>query len=153
MVVARYEPVEFTLRVRNNGTSELKDVRFAVKVNGDENKRPVGVDPDAAGEPGAGGQVRADLRPGRQTDEKPLDRFSLVTASLASGEPGGIAADNVRHAVVEVRERLPILVARGPSASEREGRTTGSTCGRCSPASSAGTAGRTATPATWSSAT
>jgi hypothetical protein len=110
LVVARYEPVEFTLRVRNNGTSELKTVRFSIKVNGDEHKggRSVSIPTLPASQERS---VKFDLTFDRVgADEKPLDRFSLVTASLESGEPGGIAADNVRHAVVEVRERLPILV-------------------------------------------
>ncbi len=115
LVVARYDPVEFTLRVRNNGTSELKDVRFSVKVNGDEHKggRSVSFPTLPANQERA---VKFELTFDRLgTDERPLDRFSLVTASLESGEPGGIAADNVRHAVVEVRERLPILVvSQGP---------------------------------------
>ncbi len=112
LVVARYDPLEFTLRVKNNGSSELKGVRFDIKVNGDDNK---------------GRAVEIPLLPGNQersvkfeltfdrtgTDESPLDRFSLVTAHLASGEPGGLVVDNTRHAVVEVREKLPILVVDG----------------------------------------
>ncbi len=115
LVAARYDPVEFTLRVRNFGAAEVKGVRFAVKVNGDENK---------------GRSVAIDTLPGNQertvkveipfdrvgTDARPLDRFSLVTAVLATPEPGGLAADNVRHAVVEVRDRLPILVIDGKPA-------------------------------------
>ncbi len=112
LVVARYDPLEFTLKVKNFGASEMKSVRFAVKVNGDENK---------------GRSVAIETLPGNQertikfeipfdrigSEEKPLDRFNLVTVSLESGEPGGLTADNVRHAVVEVRERLPILVIEG----------------------------------------
>lgn len=121
LVVARYDPLEFTLRVKNYGTSELKNVRFAIKVNGDENKGRSVLVPTLPG-----GQERAVKfevpfdRVG--TEEKPLDRFSLVTASLESGEPGGIAADNVRHAVVEVRDRLPILVIEGrPEVKDKTG--------------------------------
>jgi hypothetical protein len=112
LTVARYEPLEFTLRVKNFGAAELKSLRFSIRVNGDENK---------------GRSVAIDTLPGFQeravkfevsfdrlgTEAMPLDRFSLVTAVLETPEPGGLAADNVRHAVVEVRERLPILVVEG----------------------------------------
>ena len=116
LTVARYEPVEFTLRVRNYGTSELKDVRFSIKVNGDENQ--------------GGRSVVIPTLPGNQektirfdvtldqlgNDEQPLNRFSLVTATLETPEVGGIVGDNIRHAVVEVRDRLPILVVEGRPA-------------------------------------
>jgi hypothetical protein len=119
LVVARYEPVEFTLRVRNYGTSELNTLRFSIKVNGDEHRggRSVSIPTLPANQERA---VKFDLTFDRVgTDERPLDRFSLVTASLESGEPGGIAADNVRHAVVEVRERLPILVVSQGARDEK----------------------------------
>jgi hypothetical protein len=98
--------------VRNYGTAELKDVRFAVKVNGDENKgRSVNVPLLPGGQERV---VRFELTFDRIAAEgKPLDRFSLVTASLETGEPGGLAVDNSRHAVVEVRKRLPILLVEG----------------------------------------
>ena len=55
-------------------------------------------------------------------DGAPNVEAGLVTASLESGEPGGIAADNVRHAVVEVRDRLPILVIEGrPAVKDKTG--------------------------------
>ena len=118
LTVARYDPLEFTMRVKNYGAAELKGLRFAVKVNGDENK---------------GRSVTVETLPGFQeravkfeipfdrlgTDDKPLDRFSLVSVTLETPEPGGLTADNVRHAVVEVRDRLPILVVEGrPNARD-----------------------------------
>ena len=112
LVVARFDPLEFTLKVKNNGIAEMKNLRFAVRVNGDENK---------------GRSVEIPTIPGNQeraikfeitfdrvgTVDKPLDQFNLVTVSLESGEPAGLTVDNVRHAVVEVRERLPILYVEG----------------------------------------
>ncbi len=110
--VGRFEPVEFTLRVHNFGAAELTDVRFAVRVNGDENKGRSVVFPSVPGNQERA--VKFELTFDQLgTPEKPLDRFSLVTASLETGEPGGLAVDNVRHAVVEVKERLPILVVDG----------------------------------------
>ena len=115
LVAARYDPVEFTLRVRNFGAAEIKGVRFAVRVNGDENKgRSVGIDTLPGNQERT---VKVEIALDRVgTDEKPLDRFDLVTASLESAEPGGLIADNVRHAVVEVRERLPVLAIDGRPA-------------------------------------
>ena len=52
------------------------------------------------------------------TAEKPLDRFSLVTAKMEAEEAGGIVADNSRYAVVEVREKLPILVVDGKTLNK-----------------------------------
>ncbi|MFO0849102.1 MAG: BatA domain-containing protein [Gemmataceae bacterium] len=111
-VTAKYDPVEFTLRVRNFGAADLSGVRVAVKINGQEGK---------------GRSVQFPVVPGGQeraarfeltfdtvaTPDRPLDRFSLVTASVDAGEPGGLVADNVRHAVVEVKDRLPVLVVEG----------------------------------------
>src|SRR5439155_3057499 len=42
-------------------------------------------------------------------DGAPSDRFNLVSVHL-DGETGGIAADNIRYTVVEVRDRVPILI-------------------------------------------
>jgi hypothetical protein len=122
LVTARYEALEFTLRVRNNGATELKDVRFPISVNGDDKK---------------GQSVQFQTLPGNAeksltftlnldivgTPEKPLDRFSLVTARMEAAEPGGLVLDNARHAIVEVRDRLPMLVVDGRPAmrDKREG--------------------------------
>ncbi|MGL6075760.1 MAG: BatA domain-containing protein [Fimbriiglobus sp.] len=112
LIVARYEPIEFTLRIKNYGAAEMKSLRFAVKVNGDENK---------------GRSVSVETLPGFQertlkfeltfdrlgSQDAPLDRFSLISVTLETPEPGGLVVDNIRHTVVEVRERLPILVIEG----------------------------------------
>jgi hypothetical protein len=121
--VARGEPVEFVLRVQNFGNSELKDVQVSIRVNGDENKggRRVSI-PTLPGNQDR--TVKVEILPDRVgTAEKPLERFSLVTAVMETPEPGGIAADNLRHAVVEVREKLTFLVVEGrPSLKDkREG--------------------------------
>ena len=112
LVVAKLDPLEFALTVRNNGNTELKDVRFAIRVNGDENAgKSVNVPNMPANDERT---IKFEL-PLTQTAtaEEPLKRFNLVTAQLASGEPGGLSIDNVRHALVEVRDQLPILVLEG----------------------------------------
>lgn len=121
LVVARYEPFDVTLKVKNYGTSELKDVQFAILVNGDENKggRRVSFPTLPPGEEKS--ETFNVLLDRVGTADKPLDRFNLITANLTTGEPGGIKADNVRHAVVEVRDRLPILVIDGqPSLRDKK---------------------------------
>ncbi|MFO0938089.1 MAG: VWA domain-containing protein [Gemmataceae bacterium] len=121
--VARGEPVEFVLRVQNFGNSELKDVQISIRVNGDENKggRRVSI-PTLPGNQDR--TVKVEVLPSRVgTPERPLDRFSLVTAVMETPEPGGIAADNIRHAVIEVKEKLPFFVVEGRPAlkDKREG--------------------------------
>src|SRR5262245_59572070 len=117
LVVARFEPFEVTLKVHNYGTSELKDVLVSIQVNGDEFKggttvRFATLPPD---------QDRTEIVTVQGLDrvgtaDRPLDRFSLITAAFKTGEPGGIKQDNQRHTVVEVRDRLPILVIDGQPA-------------------------------------
>ncbi|MDB5312306.1 MAG: hypothetical protein JWO38_6508 [Gemmataceae bacterium] len=111
--VARFQPVDFELRVKNSGSSELKDVKVQFFLNGRGNIIPTASIPSLPPN-----QERTTLVTVQQfervgTKDKPLDRFNIVTAKLADQEPGGIAADNVRHAVVEVQERLSVLVVEG----------------------------------------
>jgi hypothetical protein len=111
--VARGEPVEFVLRVQNFGNSELKDVQVSIRVNGDENKggRRVSL-PTLPGNQDR--TIKVDVLPDRiGTADRPLDRFNIVTAVMETPEPGGIAADNFRHAVIEVKDKLPIFVVEG----------------------------------------
>ena len=132
-VAARGEAVEFTLVVKNYGVAPVENARFAIKVNGDDNKGlskqfatlppgqvsmerfelsfdEIGTDPRLLPSPDA-------VFTGTDKDAEGLfKRFSLVTASLDTPERGGIPADNVRHAVVEVREKLPVLVVDGGKA-------------------------------------
>ena len=69
------------MRVKNYGAAELKGLRFAVKVNGDENKgRSVSIDTLPGFQERA---VRFEVPFDRLgTPEKPLDRFSLVSVTL-----------------------------------------------------------------------
>jgi hypothetical protein len=140
-VAARGEPVEFMLKVKNFGSSELKDVRFSVRINGVDTKAysfrfatlPPGeeviqrteVTLDRAFSPDnifEGRAVNAKVSEDEKaTFKKVFDRFNLVTAVLESDEPGGIVADNVRHTLVELREKLPILVIDGdPSTRDKQ---------------------------------
>lgn len=137
-VVARGEAVEFTLKVRNYGVAPVENARFAIKINGDDNKgRSVAFASLPAGQVTQErfeltfDEIGTDPRllptadsilTGSDKDAEGLfKRFSLVTASLDTVERGGIPADNVRHAVVEVRDKLPVLVVDGGKADVRPG--------------------------------
>jgi hypothetical protein len=120
-VVARFQPVEFAVRIKNYGNTEVADRRVVVYVNGVE--RPdfdTRLDRLAPHQEVTLGFTASFDRVG--TNDRPLDRFNLVTAALDAPEGDSIAVDNVRHAVVECRERLAVLVVDGrPELSEDKG--------------------------------
>lgn len=112
-VVAKGEMIEMVLRVQNFGNSELKDVQISIRVNGDENRggRRVAIPNLPANQERT---IKVEIMNDRiGSAEKPLERFSLISAVLETAEPGGIAIDNARHAVVEVREKVQFLVVEG----------------------------------------
>jgi hypothetical protein len=142
-VVAKYEAVEFTLKLQNFGTAELKDVRVSIRVNGDENKggRSVSFPTLPPGQVMAekfelnfdraggtenlfeGKQASAKLSEDEKNGlKKAFERFNLVTAVVEMKEAGGVEADNVRHTAVEVREKLPVLVVDSQPAEKRDTR-------------------------------
>lgn len=112
-VTARNRLTEFVATVVNYSLVERKDMQLKIKVNGQERaEADVPVPP---------------LRPNERTEIKFhvfLDQpgINQVTAALSPEEPTGLAIDNARHAVVEVRERVPILLIDGDAAaSVKEG--------------------------------
>ncbi len=111
-VVAVDQQTEIDVRVKNFGSVDLKDVRVQFFLNGQGNKIQSLPFPSLPANQERTLPVTVTFT---QTGsrEKPLDRFNLVTAHLATADPGGIVADNVRHAVVEVRPKLQVLVVEG----------------------------------------
>jgi hypothetical protein len=111
-VVARNHPVDFTLRVKNFGAAEANDLRLEVHVNGVNDPRFGAPVPNLPPN-----QERAVLIPIQfdrvGTEQNPLDRFNLVTAVLRAANQDALAADDARHAVVECRDRLAVLVVEG----------------------------------------
>ncbi|MFO0822358.1 MAG: BatA domain-containing protein [Gemmataceae bacterium] len=122
-IAAFDKEVEFELRVRNYGTTDLKEVRVKVFVNGLENNFV---------------SVRFDTLPANQestqiftvvfnstqgattgTREDPLGRFNMVTAMLENTGVDAIAHDNVRHAIVEIKEKLSVLLVTRPPDDDR----------------------------------
>lgn len=140
-VVAKYEAVEFTLKLKNFGTAEAKDVRVSIRVNGDEGKGgrsvnfaslPPGQEVSERFElnfersggtdnPFAGKQTQTPLNEGDKLElKRAFERFNIVTAVIETKETGGMEADNVRHTAVEVREALPILVVDATDPEKRD---------------------------------
>ena len=132
-VIAKYETNEFTLKIRNFGVAEVKDVKVSIRVNGDEfkggrsltipslppgqtitEKFELNLDRSGGGgNPFEGIPGTDSLKPEQKADvKKAFERYNLITAVLDSPEPG-LKADNVRHTCVMVRDQLPILVIDG----------------------------------------
>jgi len=117
-VVALGKEVEFEVRVRNFGSTDLKNVGLRFFLNGEGRwitSRGFEVLP--------ANQERTEIVtvqfvPGQATTlasrENPLGRFNVVTAKLENIGADALAADNVRHAVVEVRDKLAVLVVTRP---------------------------------------
>jgi len=122
-VAARGQPIDLELRVKNSGATEARDVQVRFLLHGKQNIIPTTQIPSI---PPYQERTTVVTVPGIDApDEKvgvkdfdelaktATGRFKVITALLAGQEPGGIAADNVRHAVVEVRPRLSVLVLEG----------------------------------------
>jgi Aerotolerance regulator N-terminal len=119
-VAPRFAPIEFTVLVANYSNSERKNVRVGVRINGaDHAEASVNISTLPANEITAARFTAQLDRVG--TEEAPLERFNLVSAHLES-EQAGLAIDNARYAVVEVRDRVPLLLVESkPGSLRREG--------------------------------
>jgi hypothetical protein len=102
-VVARYMPVEFSVGVANYSNSERKNVRVTVRVKGQERAEGSFTMPSAAANAVTIGTFMVAFD---QLGPNP------VSANLEN-EEAGLAIDNVRHAAVEVREKVPLLIVEG----------------------------------------
>jgi hypothetical protein len=117
-VTAVDREVEFELRVKNYGKADLKGVRAEVFVNGKVNRfASVRFDSLPPGQEAVRAfEVKFAKEQGATTADRedPLGRFNLVTARLADTGPDAIPGDNARHAVVEVRDKLKVLLVTRP---------------------------------------
>lgn len=111
-VTARNRMTEFVVTLFNYSLTERKNVQVKVKVNGQDradSSVPIPV-----------------LRPGQKTEARfhvYLDQLGInqISANI-DPEDTGLNLDNTRYAVVEVRERVPILLIDGdPANSRKEG--------------------------------
>lgn len=102
-VVGRYMPTEFTVAVANYSNAERKNVRVTVRVKGQERAEGSFTLPSAP--------------PNAVTIGNFMVAFDQLGANPVSvnleNEEGGLSVDNVRHAVVDVRERVPLLLVEG----------------------------------------
>src|SRR5262249_6256990 len=106
-VVGEDHAVEFEPRVKNFGGSEVRDVDVWFYLNGRGNLQTIRFDSLPANQERT--QLVSVTFNQTATKEDPLAAFNLVTARLAPGITGdALAADNVRHAIVEVREKLAV---------------------------------------------
>jgi hypothetical protein len=106
-VAAKNVLVNFRVAVANYGTAERQGVRVAIKVNGTEDF--------------GASQVLASVPPGRPAEATfPLTfnntGFNQITAHLEN-EDYGLAADNIRFAVIEVRPQVGVLVIDGEGSN------------------------------------
>jgi hypothetical protein len=130
-IVPKNKEVEFTVRVHNYSNSEKKAVFLRTRVNGqireDGSVAIPSVPPN--GEAVAKINLGSGLQRGAEDESEDGEnanlpvRYNLVSVHL-EGETGGLQADNVRYTVVEVRDRVPILIvdnsptARGTKEAE-----------------------------------
>ncbi|MCS6865657.1 MAG: BatA domain-containing protein [Gemmataceae bacterium] len=111
-VVSVNQQTEIEVRVKNFGNTDMPNVRIDFYRNEEPDVIPTIQIPNLPAN-----QERTEIttatfhRTG--TKEKPWERFNVVTAVLASGEPGGLKIDNVRRTVVEVRNTLKVLMVDG----------------------------------------
>src|SRR5262249_26467088 len=123
-VAAIDKEIEFEVRVKNYGNTDLKNVLCKFYLNGVPDViTSKGFDTLPAGQErtevvvvtfstGQGATVA--------TREAPAARFNVIPARLTQTGSDAIAADNVRHAVVEVREKLSILVVMSQTEFDQQ---------------------------------
>lgn len=112
-VVSVNQQVEVEARVKNFGATDVKDVRIDFYLNGTPDfPFQSALIPTLPANQERSLTVQGALTRGG-TKDKPLDRFNLLTAVIATPEPGGLQIDNARHAVVEVRDAVKVLIVDG----------------------------------------
>jgi Aerotolerance regulator N-terminal len=111
-IVAKNKEVEFSVKLRNYSNSEKKAIYLRVRVNGevreDGSVTIASIPPNGE----AIGKFFLTFRRGAEDESEEAgtpDRYNLVSATI-EGQPGGLVADDTRFTVVEVRDRVPILI-------------------------------------------
>jgi hypothetical protein len=107
-VVAKDKEVDFEIRIKNFGSTDLKDVDIQFFKNGIGNDIPTVRIPTLPANQETKALFKARFSQ-TSTKDDPLARFNLVTAVLTNMGSDALAADNIRHAIVEVREKLAVL--------------------------------------------
>ncbi|MBN9117741.1 MAG: BatA domain-containing protein [Planctomycetes bacterium] len=111
-VVSVNQQADIEIRVKNFGSTDLKDVGVSFYLNGQGNVIPSVQIPTLPANQERTHTVAVTFTQTGGKD-KPLERFNLITAALANAGQDGLAIDNARHTVVEVREAVQVLVVDG----------------------------------------
>jgi hypothetical protein len=102
-VVGRHMPTEFTVTVANYSNAERKNVRVTVRVKGQERAEGSFTLPSVPANTVTVGNFMVSF-----------DQLGTNPVSVnLENEDAGLAIDNIRHAVVDVRERVPLLLIEG----------------------------------------
>jgi hypothetical protein len=112
-VVSVNQQTELEIRVKNFGSADLKDVKIDFYLNGraDLPFQTIQI-PTLPPNQERTQTVQGTLTQASSKD-KPLERFNIITAVLSAVGGDGLAIDNSRHTVVEVRDTLKVLVVDG----------------------------------------
>jgi hypothetical protein len=115
-IVSVGQPTQIEVRVRNYGVGDLRDVGVDFYLNGQRDLiQTVSIPHLPANQERTASttyRFQEITDPDARAKLGPLHRFRFVTAVL-SNPGGGIAVDNARHMVVEVRDSLKVLVVDG----------------------------------------
>lgn len=114
-VTARNQPVDFEVRVKNFGTADVENMHLEFFRNGQSNViKSVGVPKMPPGkEVRVVASVTFEGANPPPFKDPPFDKFGVVTVALGRREGGGLRLDNARHAIIEVQDKLAVLVVEG----------------------------------------
>ncbi len=114
-IAAQYQLIEFQIDVANFSNSERKNIPITFRLNGRERAEGMVNIPSLKANETI--RVRTSIAPDRLgTPERPLDRFNLISVHLEN-EQAGLNIDNARYCVVEVRDKVPMLLVEGKSSN------------------------------------
>lgn len=110
-VVSANQQADLEVRVKNYGNTDVKDVGISFYLNGQGNIITSVQIPTLPANQERTHTVQVNFTQ-TGTKEKPLERFNIITAAL-SGQGGALVSDDSRHAVVEVRDAVQVLIVDG----------------------------------------
>ncbi len=118
-IAAEYMPVEFTVTLRNFGSTEVSNCELEIF----RNNREYNELSPMKGIRLPGGEKKEIQFKIPFIKEKPTPEFIPVRVQLKEKNPKGLAADNTRDLVVEIRKKIPVLLVDG--AGEKGFKETG----------------------------
>jgi Aerotolerance regulator N-terminal len=116
-VVTVNQKTELDVRVKNFGSTSVRDLGISFYLNGQGNVITSANVPDLPANQERTITVEVRFPEITNPDERqklgPLSRFRLVTVALSNPEPGGLQVDNARHVAIEVRDAVKVLIVDG----------------------------------------